>query len=491
MKIVKTFLIVVIVLCAVICSKPEENNSAGSVQLQPNLMQINTNTEHSFIKNLPKYLYSGCIIDVQINKNTQLRGVVNCVQESVDNVTRIGGSFEQGSFCYCIDNKNVSGFIFLNDEVFELPVTPLTSIPVYIKRNIDSVMCNNHPDSAATITSISNYAVPPQRYKTIPLLLSSRPNSINTIYLEFNGVKVQDPMWNAGKIINALSPQYTDEQIKTIYAVIAERYAAFDVNVTTDISFYTKSKVSSRTRVIFTPTNDWFLGAGGVAFIGTFKNAGTGIWSPTIPCWVFTQAFGADVKDVAEAATHEIGHTLSLEHDGTSADTYYYGQGQWAPVMGCAYNKTIVQFSKGDYLNANCKQDDISAIRNALKMPVLTNTSSPVCILSNGSIATGTLASSNDIKVYSLNVVKSGTVTFTALPTIYSGVDLTLQLINKNGILLKTENTIDSQSASITSLVTNGTYYVRIMPSGNTSVTNGLYSSYGSIGTFTITGTLK
>ena len=47
-------------------------------------------------------------------------------------------------------------------------------------------------------------------------------------------------------------------------------------------------------------------GAGGVAFLTSFKT------NDDTPCWVFM----SDPKSGGEAASHEVGHTLGLSHDG-------------------------------------------------------------------------------------------------------------------------------------------------------------------------------
>lgn len=56
---------------------------------------------------------------------------------------------------------------------------------------------------------------------------------------------------------------------------------------------------------------------------------------------------------IAEAVSHEVGHTLGLSHDGQKAGgtvlkgtAYYEGQGNYAPVMGASYNKPVTQWSK-------------------------------------------------------------------------------------------------------------------------------------------------
>ena len=56
-----------------------------------------------------------------------------------------------------------------------------------------------------------------------------------------------------------------------------------------------------------------------------------------------------DTKDIAEAASHEVGHNFGLGHDGTSAATtgvaattrssYYCGHAMWAPIMGAGYHR--------------------------------------------------------------------------------------------------------------------------------------------------------
>ena len=70
--------------------------------------------------------------------------------------------------------------------------------------------------------------------------------------------------------------------------------------------------------------------------------------------------------DEAEAASHEAGHTLNLYHDGSSTASYYTGQGSgansWAPIMGVGYSSNVVQWSKGEYQNANNLEDDLARI---------------------------------------------------------------------------------------------------------------------------------
>src|SRR5205085_1709664 len=76
------------------------------------------------------------------------------------------------------------------------------------------------------------------------------------------------------------------------------------------------------TRALITPSFSASSGlcngnCGGIAFIDVFDD-------PTInglgqPAWIFSQALGPNVaKFIADATTHEVGHNLSLMHDGTT-----------------------------------------------------------------------------------------------------------------------------------------------------------------------------
>jgi hypothetical protein len=72
---------------------------------------------------------------------------------------------------------------------------------------------------------------------------------------------------------------------------------------------------------------DWYgSAAGGVAWVGSFGSEN--------PAFIWPALLGPfKVKYVADAASHEAGHTLGLLHDGNSKTAYFAGQGNWAPIM--------------------------------------------------------------------------------------------------------------------------------------------------------------
>lgn len=126
-------------------------------------------------------------------------------------------------------------------------------------------------------------------------------------------------------------------------AAAAADYAAFDVDVTTaDPGDAALAGVGQKV-LIGGHSGDWYGNAGGVAYVSSFG-------TPGMPCFVFPRNLGPNyAKYVWEAASHELGHTLGLFHDGLTPNpapgalypdgTYYYsGHGNWAPIMVSASN---------------------------------------------------------------------------------------------------------------------------------------------------------
>lgn len=213
-------------------------------------------------------------------------------------------------------------------------------------------------------------------------LLHSRPGAPNVIYLDFDGHTFTDTAWsqpttsypdppstfygpaydisNDDSVVTTACPNAPSvtvnfsttelDRIHEIWHRIAEDYAPFDVDVTTE-----EPAVFDRYtgRILFTTDTDYCgrdmpaKGAGGVAYVGVFGDSSYHTY--TSPALVYnTNIIGA-----AEAGSHEMGHNLSLGHDGHSGGSYYYGHGSgytsWGPIMGAVYSRHVSQWSKGDY----------------------------------------------------------------------------------------------------------------------------------------------
>ncbi|PZF79178.1 Ig-like domain-containing protein, partial [Jiangella anatolica] len=87
------------------------------------------------------------------------------------------------------------------------------------------------------------------------------------------------------------------------------------------------------------------------------------------PALIFAPtARGGNAPDVGNVVSHEVGHTLNLNHDGIGTDEYYGDTpaepaSLWGPIMGAPWSTPLSQWSPGDYTGAtNAGQDDLAEI---------------------------------------------------------------------------------------------------------------------------------
>ena len=190
----------------------------------------------------------------------------------------------------------------------------------------------------------------------------------------------------AGLTLDADSATFTaDEQllVSRIWARVAEDFAPFDVDVTTErpASFATDSWGGGRVLWNLVTRTETAIGfpVGSLYGIAATTQlcgaAGSFLGQPTFTFWGTTGAARHD--DIADTISHEAGHVLGLVHDGvlfgSSFQQYYAGHGtgatSWGPIMGSPLLRNVTQWSAGDYPNAwdggicgPTMQDDIAHI---------------------------------------------------------------------------------------------------------------------------------
>lgn len=347
--------------------------------------------------------------------------------------------------------------------------------------------------------------------------LHSRPSATKKVYLDFDGHTTTGTSWTDytdGDSTFVTPPYDIDgvpssfsttelERIQGVWQRVAEDYAPFDVDVTTEdpgvegLRKTTASDVNYGIRVcIGGASQDWYSpnGYGGVAYIGSFD------WNSDTPCYVWENNLSNGTeKYVAEAVSHEVGHTLDLYHDGTSTAGYYTGHGSgadgWAPIMGVGYYQPVVQFSKGEYLDANNLEDDLAKITASYNIPYIPddhgNSAAAATLLTEGSFfVEGLIGQNTDVDYFRLNSGAGNIVINVGVDTLSPNLNVEATLFDSLGNIVGFSSPGATLSASLSlSAMPAGTYYLRIDGVGSGDPLNTGYSGYGSIGSYSVSGT--
>jgi hypothetical protein len=441
---------------------------------------------------------AGTEILIPVPAGNATRGRINIVRDE-GGWRQIGGECMTGeTFSFALRGSEVQGWILSSSKGLAWRIqTNHTDALEFSELPLGKVACNALPrPERAPVASASEIElrdpVPP---------LSSRPNVAHVLYLDFDGAIISDPDWAGGETIDAPRARLNNKNIQRVWEKVAGDYAAFNVDVTTNATRYENAAVGNRMRCVITRNDRASRGAGGIAYINSFSNAGNG-FTNDIPCWVFIDN---SVDACAEAVSHELGHTLGLNHDGLNLPgrnrEYYAGQGRgatgWAPIMGVSYYRRLSQWSKGEYRGANNPEDDISVITRAKNgfgfAPDETGggIAGAMPLAANGLMVEqdGIILNDEDVDTFRFQI-NGGKVEVTAKPGSGEGnVDLQLELLNGGGGVLAIANPPKSLSATISSSqLPAGTYYLRVRGVGKGDPFEKGYSSYGSIGAYHLRG---
>lgn len=353
---------------------------------------------------------------------------------------------------------------------------------------------------------------------TLPLantfLLHSRPGAAKVIFLDFDGNVTSGTSWNTAYASGAdiVTPAFdldgnpatfSDAEravIQDVWRRVSEDYAAWDVDVTTEdpglekIRRTASSDSAYGVRCVIGGSSSQWLGAsaGGVAYVGSFGGlVGATAVQNDVPAFIFPQQLANSGRYIAEAASHEVGHTLGLYHSGqTTGVEYYAGHADWAPIMGVGYYKAVTQWTKGDYPLANNTQDQISLITG--RIPRCSDehgsTAATAAPVSGGSFtAGGTISDRNDQEWFKITAAP-GTVTVDGLVAQPSpNLNLSLSLVDANGLVLA-QGTSVGMGSSLSVPVVGGTYYIVVDGKGSTGDPLTGYTDYSSLGRFSLSG---
>lgn len=346
--------------------------------------------------------------------------------------------------------------------------------------------------------------------------LHSRPEATKVIYLDFDGQTVSGTPWNTLRGVDPIvqtgydtdgdTNTFSDNelaQIQDIWLRVVEDFIPFDVNVTTeepnieDLRNTGGADTRWGIRVIIGGSSSPVApDTGGVAYLGSFSD------SIDNPCWVFQMSPSA----VAEAISHEVGHTLGLSHDGTSTQGYYTGHGfgptGYAPIMGVGYYRDLVVWSSGEYADANNQQDDLAIItgEQTTRWTPAGNGFTYIADdysddldtahLLDGSDVQGVIQQNTDIDIFTF--FTTGSIDIDILPAPVSpNLDILATLLDATGTVIATSNPIDALHASFNTLVDAGWYYLTIDGTGKGNPLGTGYTDYGSLGQYTLSAVVS
>ena len=311
----------------------------------------------------------------------------------------------------------------------------------------------------------------------------------NVILLDFDGQVVSGTTWNtSGTSITCAPANLTADEKSIVLQRVITDFAPFNVTITTDETVYNAANPYKRVRVIVTESWEWYGQVGGVSLLNSFTMGNN------TPCFVFSSLLSYCVKNIAEACSHEAGHTLGLRHqssydaNGIKISDYNWGQGSgeigWAPIMGASYNENLSLWHNGpNSLSATTMQDDVAKIASVVGFIAdeSSNTISNATPLSTSK--TGLINNSADIDYYSISI--STTKTVSLIPASVGAnndggnLDLVLNIYNGQGILISSVNDPLILNAGVN--LSPGNYYL------STSTTDNQFATrYGMLGKYII-----
>jgi hypothetical protein len=284
---------------------------------------------------------------------------------------------------------------------------------------------------------------------------------------------------------------------------VAEDWAPFDVDVTTErpaiIGFFVLWAIVGKN-----PHDLGFASNVGGVSLFTLGYVPFGLDTPV---FIFWQPFGAaDHSTIADVITQECGHMFGLLHDSqvTPAgflNEYYGGHGtgptSWGPVMGAPIERNVTQWSRVEYpgginsLNGFTQppQDDIAIIAGKLGFRADDVVDTIAGAPPLAAPRSGFITARTDVDVFALPVANDVRIQVTPFRagelTDGGNLDVAAEILNASGAVVASVDDLEETAATLTADLPSTPHYLRVRASSNPAN----YSTYASLGAYTVTGT--